>query len=891
MAESNTSPLGAMKPKSTDPLPLGATTVLWLACLVMLVSTPFFIENHHLPSVFSPAYAFIALGMLAGVICAKAAAGRMPLKRKLAFGNVALFACTALTAVLVVPEWYFHLRAFAGSALSMEEIAPYMPLMVSFADVAAAPFGQITGLHHALFFASGFCCAFTADTLFSVPRNEGDRVCLPNHELQNKASGQERTGQKQKLPLIAGTFACGLLHPGVWGWLAHTYGTNWKDSVMHDLLGFMGASIFALAIGVGFAFILYWANEKLGVRACTMIASLTLGELAWNLIARCGNAIENIILVAPVASMSLAALELYLIFLIFKPWPDARSDEDALDNTTSQESATKQNELFAKCGLTDRETQAAELALRGMSSNEAAEAIGVKASTVRTYLHRAYQKLKVENLDELRKLCGIEAAPEEQAAQQAKENSIRPKATEEQSDSEPEAPKEANEGSRSTSSKLKLDQVLLVLVAGMLLLPHQYVGTVASWNSSHSAIIGCGLGLMTAAGLLCLMQQKSAKVKLSRKAGALCLVALLFSGLAFAGAQYAFAHEVQFASQSVQLFLIGIAGMVFAFCFGLSTSIKDHRPKLGPMAASAICVIALALLPVSYLNDFAWLLLSMLSLAAYICFKVFSLVKCEMQATAETDTTRLPMPDTCLFVVAALPFGVIAGELWRGLQNPLLLAIYLVFLIASIAFFAYRQKGSATPKVIAVLCLTILACLAIIAGLPHALLILCALAFLGINRPASAKAFIILGIGTGFAFGRLGFDTWRDLLGASFTTTESFGTNVAAAAVAPAIIAIVAVLSLACIFYLTSLYAHNNTACYDASKEERDILFLRSRGINELEAAILAKIAQGSTGPQIARSMHYSPGAVNSLRAHAYRALNVHSKQELMELLNQNLQD
>lgn len=886
MAESNTSSLSAMKPKGTDPLSLGAATVLWLACLVMLVSTPFFIENHHLPSVFSPAYAFIALGMLAGVICAKAVAGRMPLKRKLVLGKVALFACAALTAVLVVPEWYFHLRAFAGSALSMEEIAPYMPLMVTFADVATAPFGQITGLHHALLFVSGLCYAIAAGTLFSAPRNEGDRVCLPNHELQNKASGQEKTGQKQKLPLIAGAFACGLLHPGVWGWLAHTYGTNWKDSVMHDLLGFMGATIFGLAIGVGFAFVLYWANKKLGVRACAMLASLALGEIAWNLIARCGNAIENIILVAPVASVSLASLELFLICLVFKPWPATKANEDVLGSMANRESSSRQNELFAKCGLTDRETQAAKLALQGMSSNEAAETIGVKASTVRTYLHRAYQKLKVENLDELRKLCGIEPAPEEQAAQQAKEASLDVLANKQPALDGQTSPKV----SQAVSGKLKLGQVLLVLVAGMLLLPHQYVGTVASWNSSHSAIIGCGLGLMTAAGLLCLMQQKSAKVKLSRKAGALCLVALLFSGLAFAGAQYAFAHEIQFASQSVQLFLIGIAGMVFAFCFGLSTSIESHRPKLRPTAAGATCVIALALLPISYLNDLTWLLLSVLSLAAYICFKVFSLVKCEMQATAETDTTRLPMPDTCLFVVAALPFGVIAGELWRGLQNPLLLAIYLVFLIASIAFFAYRQKGSATPKVTAVFCLAILASLAIAAGLPHALLILCALAFFGVNRPASAKAFIILGIGAGFAFGRLGFDTWRDLLGASFTTTESFGTNVAAAAVAPAIIAIAAVLSLACIFYLTSLYTHNNTACYDASKEERDILFLRSRGINELEAAILAKIAQGSTGPQIARSMHYSPGAVNSLRAHAYRALNVHSKQELMELLSQNHQ-
>lgn len=279
----------------------------------------------------------------------------------------------------------------------------------------------------------------------------------------------------------------------------------------------------------------------------------------------------------------------------------------------------------------------------------------------------------------------------------------------------------------------------------------------------------------------------------------------------------------------------------------------------------------------------------MFSLAAYICFKAFGLIKDNRsQAPNTPSATQLPKLDACLFVVAALPFGVIASELWRGLQNPLLLGIYLVFLVASFGFLIFRQKDSAAPTTTATLILVVLACLALAAGLPQALLILCALAFLKANCPASAKPFILLGIGAGFAFGRLGFDTWRDVLGASFTTTENFGTNVAAAAVAPATMAIVAMVGLACIFYLTSLYAQNSTARYDIDKEERDILFLRSRGINELEAAILAKIAQGSTGPQIARSMHYSLGAINSLRAHAYSALNIHNKQELLGLLKRD---
>ena len=890
MTKSNASPLDTPKSKSQDPLPFGAATALWLACLTMLVSTPFFIESHRLPSVFSPAYAFIALGMLTGVICAKVAAGRMPLKQKVGIGRLALFACAAIAAILVAPEWYFHLRAFAGSALSMEEIAPYMPLMVTFADIAAAPFGQIAGLHHALLFVSGLCCTIAADALFNAPQNDRDQnqTCSTGHEPQGKSLGQEQPDQKQKLPLIAGAFVCGLLHPGVWGWLAHTYGTNWKDSVMHDLLGFMGSSIFALAVGIGFAFILYWANRKSMVRVCAMLSSFALGELAWNLVARCGSATENIIHVAPVASILLATIELLLVALIFRPRPTKESDEGLPGEIAEQKTSARLSELFAESGLTDRETQATSLAMQGLNSNEIAEAIGVKSSTVRTYLHRAYQKLEVENLDELRKLCGIEAVSEKQAETCTKEELTYPKANEDRSTGE-QGTQELHEKPQPRLSGLEPGPVLLLLVVGMLLLPHQYVGTVASWNSSHSVVIGCGLGLMVSAGLLCLMLPGMAQVKLSRKTRALCLTALLLSGLAFVGAQYAFAHEIQYASSSVQLFLMGIASMIFAFCLGLSTTIKDHQPKYKTATTSAICAIALGLLPVSYLGDFAWLPLSMFSLAAYICFKAFGLIKDNRsQAPNTPSATQLPKLDACLFVVAALPFGVIAGELWRGLQNPLLLGIYLVFLVASFGFLIFRQKDSAAPTATATLILVVLACLALAAGLPQALLILCALAFLKANCPASAKPFILLGIGAGFAFGRLGFDTWRDVLGASFTTTENFGTNVAAAAVAPATMAIVAMDGLACIFYLTSLYAQNSTARYDIDKEERDILFLRSRGINELEAAILAKIAQGSTGPQIARSMHYSLGAINSLRAHAYSALNIHNKQELLGLLKRD---
>ena len=519
------------------PLASGAISVLWLAWLVLLVGTPFFIEAHHLPSVFSSAYAFIALGMTAGALAAWLLETQLSEKHKTAARKASFVMGLTITFVLVVPEWYFHLRAFAGFALPMEKIAPYAPLMVIFADVPQAPFGNLAMLHHVLLFAAGLCCVLAGATSPKLPA-----------PTDGSSTKKEATDQKKQAGLLAGLFACGLLHPGVWGCLAHTYGSNWSDAVMHDLLGFMGSSIFAIAISIGLALILQRGNRKLGIPASSALAAFALGELAWNLIARCGNAIENVILVAPVASLFLAALEVFLLFLLFRTKSQAETPEtpSSQEAPSDQQGTIRIDILFEEKGLTDREKQAVGLALEGLNSNESAEIIGVKASTVRTYLHRAYQKLEIESLDE-----------------------IRPSSRNEQTQAT--APKEAKTGQTASGganvpAKLaaktdkqtprmqrtqSLGTPLFVLLAGLFLLPHQYVGTVSSWNSSHSVVIGCGLGLMMAGGFAYLTHSIAPKEEALTSVKKLCLLLLFLSGSALTFVQYAFAHQMLPLSQSI----------------------------------------------------------------------------------------------------------------------------------------------------------------------------------------------------------------------------------------------------------------------------------------------------------------------------------------------------
>lgn len=63
--------------------------------------------------------------------------------------------------------------------------------------------------------------------------------------------------------------------------------------------------------------------------------------------------------------------------------------------------------------------------------------------------------------------------------------------------------------------------------------------------------------------------------------------------------------------------------------------------------------------------------------------------------------------------------------------------------------------------------------------------------------------------------------------------------------------------------------------------------FLRSKGVGDLEAEVLALSAQGYTRPQICDLLHIAAGTVNSCRASAYKKLGIHSKNELLRLLEE----
>lgn len=67
--------------------------------------------------------------------------------------------------------------------------------------------------------------------------------------------------------------------------------------------------------------------------------------------------------------------------------------------------------------------------------------------------------------------------------------------------------------------------------------------------------------------------------------------------------------------------------------------------------------------------------------------------------------------------------------------------------------------------------------------------------------------------------------------------------------------------------------------------EERCVLYLRGRGLGELESRVVTWIASGTGTQLICDRLHVAPGTVNAYRARAYARLGVHSRRELAGLL------
>ena len=75
----------------------------------------------------------------------------------------------------------------------------------------------------------------------------------------------------------------------------------------------------------------------------------------------------------------------------------------------------------------------------------------------------------------------------------------------------------------------------------------------------------------------------------------------------------------------------------------------------------------------------------------------------------------------------------------------------------------------------------------------------------------------------------------------------------------------------------------------ETSADARALQYLQARGLTELEARIMLAVVHGEGPLSIARSQSCAPGTINSAKRKAYGLLGVHSKSELVTLLQEHL--
>ena len=600
-------------------------------------------------------------------------------------------------------------------------------------------------------------------------------------------------------------------------------------------------------------------------------------------------------------------------------------------------------------GLTDREMEAVAWVLADLTSAEAADRMGLKASTVRVYVQRAYRKLGVINYDEARRLYAMHEDD----------------ATALINDPVPSVPMCSRLTEHRTSLARFCASVAIasgIVVITLLLVPTASLGSTA-WIG-EGVYVGCAAALFLIAGASLVARgdavegedaERTANVKSigyvsdSDGTGRLDWAGGIPTGFLFAravcrsrvaacafGALTAvlgcvFAMLPGFVRSAFGIWPAITLAVTFAYVlcmagwgsalisrFGLST--ECGRSCSGTRIS--ICVGCFASVAAALLFQVVapWMGLATASVAA-VLFAGSSVAAVSLRPIPDTPSDaslynhlehsvaggKNSAPSRCFrdatlaarwFAVFCTAMGFMWSRLWKGLAMPFLGLAETLFMIVVIvilcAFFSAQTSGRSRIAVVALA----VACGVLYAmGIPVA--IVCASAFLpvlfvlwccdkGLFRSSSVLWFALM-----FAFGAFaGFvyaaGVERNVILWQELSSIGFAWTLSFFQLAMSTVTLLALvgLGLSCKFTADEWRARIAARELENSAcESRVRSYLVGRGLNPLQVDVVTGIVQGMTSAQIADALSYSAGSINTARLVAYRLLEVHNRAQLVELL------
>jgi DNA-binding NarL/FixJ family response regulator len=522
--------------------------------------------------------------------------------------------------------------------------------------------------------------------------------------------------------------------------------------------------------------------------------------------------------------------------------PASRTDpEDTKDGLS---------ERLESMGLSSREIEATVLLVEGCTSDQAAERLGVKSPTVRTYHRRVYAKLGVADSTELVRLLADQKV--ENASGQAADRRV----------------------AHPFLSKIMYLSALvgLATLCFPLLLP---AGTGGPYAPEPMAI---AWGLI-AAGLFRFHPtelKRIANIVVSIVgSGSLFLILWLQSG----------ALHMADAVDLARFFSYFAAVLFLVWC------VDRFRRQFETMNAMVVAaVLGVSVVVETFLFPYD----PVLSCA---CGFICALGGCIFEPGSSFDSCDQERKDILVdvgFAACGAGFGLVLAAVWDyvAVLDALTFSIpfIIVVCLGAVCYTVCNASDAAWLRLAyAMVCFLFIYLMVDVA---KSIILVAAILFAAIagwafsRSHTSPGAFFVIAAGISIWLSAYCLAAFSDVYARALpVATVAEGLRVAAGI----LLGVIELVAAGGFFYvLWQEHAERSMDLFVEDMVGRDArldAYLFSRGLNELQRAVCMGIARGESGREISERLNYSMGAVSGARTTAYRLLGIHSRAGLVELL------
>lgn len=548
---------------------------------------------------------------------------------------------------------------------------------------------------------------------------------------------------------------------------------------------------------------------------------------------------------------------------------------------------------FAEYNLTNREIDAIAGCLDGNTSAETAQKLNIAASTVRSYLQRAFKKINVANRDELVKLIQNDLP-----AGQAANEYIGPS----------EASRHSSQSESSPSSRL----MRCCLLSGLITLVYLITISPISYPAleSGSVLFGAAAGILQNAFFPYFAKRWSLGVFALRLGAIAYLIAAIgsmyvvpgFMTLAFSPA-YTFLAMYLFSSTTLELLRLLRAATS-------TTSFATHRFHIGVTLIISACLCFLA-----SIHPVAWTVTACLSVLCVLPSLIGkrSLFTVQLPPVHSTDiapSNSSTCQDIALITLVSGVLGFSWSDLWTHTITYLTPWLTLPFSTIVVVLYIARARSLQVNRTVLGCTVASILLFALAGYIAHPYVYMLGQTGLQISAPMAAIVAFIwqcnnaqthhcpsqttsISACVSFSFGLLLGITVEKLIDISTFFPDAMGWSQITYNIAQESSNWTALFSVGYLFSCIALLVLHSASKENqinrlsfASREKRLLAFLYSQNLTETETSVTIEIYRGLSSLGITRKQSLSLGAVNSARRNAYYKLAVHSRRQLIELLD-----